>query len=54
MSDKKPNSSVKLVEVKPLKDWVLHQNEHHFDLKKGETAKVPEHFLPALKTEKVI
>ena len=43
-----------MVEVLPLKDFVLFQNDVHIVLKKGETNAVPERFLQNLKTEKVI
>lgn len=43
-----------LVSVKPLKDFVIHMNEFHYDLKKGEEIEVHKMFLKNLKTEKVI
>lgn len=38
------------------KDYVLHQNEHHFEIVKGEPLPdgIPDHLLVALKTEGVI
>lgn len=47
---KEPN----LILITPKKDHVIHQNEFHYDLKKGIEIKVAEHFIAALKTEKVI
>lgn len=44
----------KMVEVKPLKDHVIHHNQYHIELKKGVKAEVPEIFIPNLKTEGVI
>lgn len=41
-------------EISPLKDHVIHFNEYHKELKKGERAKVQDRFLKNLKTEKVI
>jgi len=43
-----------LVKVKPLKDFVIHTHEFHYELKKGEALEVHKMFLPNLKTEKVI
>jgi len=43
-----------LVEVKPLKDFVIHTHEFHYDLKKGKKLEVHKMFLQNLKTEKVI
>ena len=40
-----------------LRDHVLHQNEHHFDIKKGDDLnkmKVPEFLNESLVTEKVL
>lgn len=50
----KPEKKAELVEVKPLRDHVLKQNDYFYDLKKGKTVKVAKHFIPALKAEKVI
>lgn len=37
------------------KDFVIHQNEHHFEIKKGDDiSHIPSQFLKNLKTEKVI
>jgi len=38
------------------KDWVLHQNDYHKELKEGDPlpSDVPEHLLVSLKTEGVI
>jgi len=44
----------KLVEINPLKDFVIHQNKYHKELKKGVKDKVPERYIQNLKTEKVI
>lgn len=40
--------------VTPKKDFVLHFNDVHIELKKGESVEVPTMFLQNLKTEKVI
>ncbi len=54
-TEKKPVAKeLKLVEVKPLKDHIIKQNAFFYVLKKGEPISVAEHFLKALKTEKVI
>ncbi len=44
----------KTKKIKPLKDFVIHHNEFHYDLKKGEEIEVDAKFLPNLRTEKVI
>lgn len=36
------------------KDFVIHHNEIHIEIKKGDAVSVPEKFLPNLKTEGVI
>ena len=38
------------------KDWVLHQNKWHFEIKAGKPLPegIPKHLIEALKTEKVI
>jgi len=43
-----------LKEITPLRDFVIHCNEFHYDLKKGKSIEVDSRFLPNLKTEKVI
>lgn len=43
-----------LVEIMPLKDHVIHHNEDHYDIKKGEKISVKKKFLEVLKTEQVI
>ena len=52
----KPKAKTKstTVEVKPLKDFVIHTHEYHYELKKDEPIEVHKMFLPNLKTEKVI
>jgi len=45
---------VKLVKIKPLRDHVIKQNDYHYVIKKGVEIEVAEHFIAALKTEKVI
>lgn len=54
MEKEKVKDKKDLVEIKPLKDFVICMNEHLYDIKKGEKIKVPEMFLVNLKTEKVI
>lgn len=44
----------KTKEVIPKKDWEIHQNEIHIELKKGKAQPVPIQFIDNLKTEKVI
>ena len=44
----------KLVEIKPLKDFLIVFNEYRYEIKKGEKIKVHKMFLQNLKTEKVI
>ena len=43
-----------MVKVKPLRDFLIVQNKHRYDLKKGEEMAVHKSFLENLKTEKVI
>ncbi len=52
--EKEAKKKVELVKVKPLKDFVIHTHEFHYDLKKGEELEVNKIFLQNLKTEKVI
>ena len=40
--------------IKPLRDFVIHQNDVHIELKDGEETMVPKRFLENLKNEKVI
>ena len=58
MDNQKPEQKVDLSSVTetvtPKKDHVIHQNEFHYVLKKGEPIKVNKRFIEALKTEKVI
>lgn len=51
---KEVEHSPALVKIVPLKDHVIVQNNYHYDLKKGVEISVAAHFIPALKTEKVI
>ena len=44
----------KSLKVKPLKDHVIHHNDDHIELKKGEACEVPSKYLETLRTEKVI
>ena len=48
----KPKSE--LVKIKPLKDFVIHMNDFHYEIKKGVELEVHKMFLQNLKTEKVI
>lgn len=48
----KPKSELK--KIKPLKDFVIHMNEFHYEIKEGIVIEVHKMFLPNLKTEKVI
>ena len=41
-------------QVKPLKDFVILQNDFRLELEKGKSVEVPSKFLANLKTEKVI
>jgi hypothetical protein len=50
----KSSKKTEMKEVKPLKDFTIVQNEHKYELKKGEAIEVPKMFLQNLKTEKVI
>ena len=43
-----------LVKIKPLKDFVIHTHEFHYELEKGKELEVHKMFLQNLKTEKVI
>ncbi len=43
-----------MVEIIPLKDFVIHHNEYHIELIEGEAIEVPAKFLQNLKTEKII
>ena len=58
MSEEKQIDEVKpksdLIKIKPLKDFIIHMNEFHYELKKGESMEVHKMFLPNLKTEKII
>lgn len=51
--EKKPTKS-DMVEIVALKDFVIHFNEIHIELVKGEVAEVPAMFIDNLKAEKVI
>lgn len=42
------------VSIKPLKDFVIHHNDIHIELKEGEECEVPSMFLDNLKAEKII
>jgi hypothetical protein len=42
------------VEVMPLKDFVIKQNDIYIELKEGKPAEVPFRYLVNLKTENVI
>lgn len=42
------------LEVNPRRDFIIHQNDVHIELKKGKICKVPVRFEQNLKTEKVI
>ena len=48
----KPMPSKKLNIAK--KDFVIHHNDVHIEIKKGDVIECPEKFLPNLKTEGVI
>lgn len=52
--EQKKKSKSELVEILPLKDFVIHQNEFHYELKAGEKISIHERFIENLKTEKVI
>ena len=58
MKEEKLQEEVKsksdLKKIKPLKDFVIHTHEYHYELKKGEELEVHKMFLQNLKTEKVI
>ena len=56
MENKKENNvgATKFVEVMPLKDFVISQNEIFIELVKGKGDKVPDIFIENLKTEGVI
>ena len=56
MEDEKKKVEVvpKLVKINPLKDHDIKQNAFYYDLKKGVSCEVAEHFIAALKSEKVI
>lgn len=41
-------------EIKPLRDFHISCNDDNIEIKKGEKIRVPEKYLPNLKTEKVI
>jgi len=40
--------------IKPLKDFIIKQNDFMLELKEGESIEVPSKYLANLKTEKVI
>ena len=42
------------IEITPLRDFTIAQNDIFIELKTGATASVPERFIQNLKTEKVI
>ena len=44
----------KIQKIKPLKDFVIKQNDFYYEIKKGESIEIDKRFLPNLKTEKVI
>lgn len=50
----KKKKTASLVEVIPLKDFVIKQNSFFYDLKKGIPHSVHEKFIQNLKTEEVI
>jgi hypothetical protein len=52
--EKEKSLSMEMKKIKPLKDFVIHMNEYHYELKKGESIEVPSIFVENLKTEKVI
>ena len=52
--EEKPTSFSEDVEIMPLKDFVIHFNEFHYNLVEGQKIKVNRMFIPNLKTEKVI
>ena len=52
--EKQIEKQSELVKVKPLKDFVIHTHEYHYELKKGEATEVHRMFFKNLKTEKVI
>ncbi len=58
MKDESKEPESKSGGKKPLfakKDFVIHQNEYHFDIKKGDDlADIPKQFKQNLKTEGVI
>jgi hypothetical protein len=56
MSEKKEEKKeIKDEKLVAKKDFIINQNDHHFNIKKGdELSLVPKHFLPNLKTEGVI
>lgn len=43
-----------LKQIRPMRDFVIHHNEYHYDLKKGKSIEVHKKFLDNLKIEKVI
>ena len=49
-----PKEKEDFKKVIPKKDFVIHQNEIHIELKKGEVVEVPLCFLDNLRAEKVI
>lgn len=54
MKKEEKKKSLEVVEVLPLKDFVIFQNDVHIILKEGEKNMVPSRFIENLKTEKVI
>lgn len=54
MDDEKVKKKSDFIEILPLKDFVIHMNEFHYEIKKGKGLEVHKMFLQNLKTEKVI
>jgi hypothetical protein len=50
----KPKVELKEIEIVPLKDHVIKQNNFYYELKKGEKIKVDKKFLATLLIEKII
>ena len=47
-------SKANFIKVTPLRDHVIHQNDVHIELKKGEPCEVPIRFEQTLKSEGLI
>lgn len=53
--DEKPETTKTTRKIKAKRDFVIHHNEFHFDIKRGDDlSKIPKMFHQNLKTEKVI